>query len=597
MEINNVHIYMASEIWLVISEEFFTKNYTIHDQRRGDGYAGAAILFKNNITFKPIELPEFSVINAVAAETTNLPLNITFVSVYVPAKKKEVPEAAVRKDLLTLLGIVKTFRYCVLGGDFNAFNNVWGSAYNDVRGLLLAEELESFCMLNDGSPTRVPTGPSKPNPLDLTWSSSNLFERIDWSVKMESLGSDHLVVSMEIDLAMNSEEITVKAKIDYQAFYDNVNELDLENIDDLSSFILAIEGAKGKAMLRPKTTRNPKFIPKSYWNEEINRLQKLKKAALVKYFRNRTINNLIEYKRLRAVFKRKLKLERTKAWRVWAESLSPTTPVKDIFRKFKMLNNFRVPNRSNAMFHDPDMVDRFLANLCKSDHPSGISMIETSDTELPFSMAELDFVLSLKKDSAPGIDGIKYGDLLKFPEKVREKFLVLLNKVWSSQDIPAGLKRILMVLIPKPGRDPQLLTSHRPIALLSVYLKTINSMIKVRLENLVKERSLIDNQSYGFVKHRSSIDCVNHLLSLINEKLENGKKVMAIFMDLEDAFSNVNLAKLQRIMSRLGIPRQYSNWIVSCYQEREITIDTIGGNSTKSSNEGVPQGDVLRGRS
>lgn len=37
-------------------------------------------------------------------------------------------------------------------------------------------------------------------------------------------------------------------------------------------------------------------------------------------------------------------------------------------------------------------------------------------------------------------------------------------------------------------------------------------------------------------KHRSSIDCVNHLLSVINENLQNGKKVMGIFMDLEDAF-------------------------------------------------------------
>lgn len=112
-------------------------------------------------------------------------------------------------------------------------------------------------------------------------------------------------------------------------------------------------------------------------------------------------------------------------------------------------------------------------------------------------------------------------------------------------------------------------------------------MIKTRLENFIKENGLIDDRSYGFVKHQSSIDCVNHLLSVINENLQNGKRVMAIFMDLEDAFSNVNLHKLQSIMNRLGVPKQYSNWILSCYQERKITVETIGGENTKQSSEGI----------
>lgn len=78
LETKNVHIYMATETWLLPTDLFF------------DGYAGAAILFKNNITYKPLTLPNFEIINAVAAITTNLPQDITFISVYVPAKKKTV---------------------------------------------------------------------------------------------------------------------------------------------------------------------------------------------------------------------------------------------------------------------------------------------------------------------------------------------------------------------------------------------------------------------------------------------------------------------------------------------------------------------------
>lgn len=78
------------------------KNYSFIDDRRQDGYAGAAICLKNNISYKRIDLPTFSVINAVAIETTNLPVNLKVLPVYVPAKKKSISDSEVRKDLLVL---------------------------------------------------------------------------------------------------------------------------------------------------------------------------------------------------------------------------------------------------------------------------------------------------------------------------------------------------------------------------------------------------------------------------------------------------------------------------------------------------------------
>lgn len=185
------------------------------------------------------------------------------------------------------------------------------------------------------------------------------------------------------------------------------------------------------------------------------------------------------------------------------------------------------------------------------------------------------------------MDGIRYGDIAKFPTRIKEKFLDLVNATWASQNIPSELKTILMVLLPKPGRDLQLLNSHRPIALLSVYLKTINSMIKTRLEKFISDNALIDDRSYGFIKHRSSINCINHLLSIIKEKMREGYQVMSVFLDLEDAFSNVNLTKLQQINNRLGIPQQYTTWFINCYQNRGITVEIKPANQMKASRRGM----------
>lgn len=95
----------------------------------------------------------------------------------------------------------------------NAFNYVWGSNYNENRGILLIKE-KSFCLLNDGISTRIPITTSKANPLDLTWTSRNLRERTEWQAEMETLNFDHLVLSIKVELVMNSEAISIKPEIE-----------------------------------------------------------------------------------------------------------------------------------------------------------------------------------------------------------------------------------------------------------------------------------------------------------------------------------------------------------------------------------------------
>lgn len=226
---------------------------------------------------------------------------------------------------------------------------------------------------------------------------------------------------------------------------------------------------------------------------------------MVRYFGTMTTGNWIELKRQNAVFKRTLKREKVKAWKEWAGSLSPRTPIKEIYRKLRMLNNYRIPNQPNLMFQNPEMTKRYMSELCKTNGNITTVVTRSENSEDPFTMNELEAVLSSKKDSAPGKDGIKYGDISKFPEKVKEKFLVVINEVWSHQNIPEVLKKILLVILPKPGRDLKLLKSHRPIALLSVYLKVINSLIKVRLEKWIGENGVLNGNAYGFVKHRSAM--------------------------------------------------------------------------------------------
>lgn len=260
---NNAHICLATEIWLKQNDDFFIRDYRFIDRRRSDGYGGAAIFIKNNIFIKEVDLPEFQLINAVAGETTNLERNVAFVSVYVPAKKKELREDEVRKEINELLEAVTLMDNCIVGGDFNAFNLAWGSSYNEDRGILLMEKMKSFCLLNDGKPTRISTN-KEANPLDLTWTTGNLRERLEWQVEEESLGSDHLVIKIRLEQAMNSEAIKVKPKVDEARFTKNVEEMVVEEICDFQSFIESVERMKEGATTRGQIWKNPKHVPKPY---------------------------------------------------------------------------------------------------------------------------------------------------------------------------------------------------------------------------------------------------------------------------------------------------------------------------------------------
>lgn len=91
----------------------------------------------------------------------------------------------------------------------------------------------------------------------------------------------------------------------------------------------------------------------------------------------------------------------------------------------------------------------------------------------------------------------------------------------------------------------------------------MNSLVKLRLESWIENSQPISSCTYGFIKRRSTNNCINHLL-----------EVMALFANLEDGFNNVNLMKLQWILNAMNIPKQIINWIISSYEHHQINIDT-----------------------
>ena len=76
-------------------------------------------------------------------------------------------------------------------------------------------------------------------------------------------------------------------------------------------------------------------------------------------------------------------------------------------------------------------------------------------------------------DSSAGPDEINYQLLKHLPSSSLLLLLNIFNKIWLSRDFPSDWRKVIVIPIPKPGKDPTNPTNYHPIALTSCICKTM----------------------------------------------------------------------------------------------------------------------------
>ena len=97
-------------------------------------------------------------------------------------------------------------------------------------------------------------------------------------------------------------------------------------------------------------------------------------------------------------------------------------------------------------------------------------------------MAELDAVLAkLKTGTAAGYDNLFPEFLLHLGPGSKRWFTQFLSRVLLESSLPRFWRQAKVIALLKPGKDPTLPASYRPIALLNVSLKTLERLILHRI--------------------------------------------------------------------------------------------------------------------
>lgn len=624
---NKPHVVCIQETWLSSKYKFSLPGYNLFRRDRSDdsGRGGCAILVHQSVSYREIKLPND--IECMAVEVFFAESSLSIVNVYHP---ESTSNGSFFTDILDKLPSA-----AVLCGDFDSHNRLWGSSKTDAKGKILESFLDDsdMVLLNDGSGTRVCNNGTL-SPLDLTIVDSRIAAKCSWSVFYDStFGSDHYPVFLRFqDVPVLIETVSPpRWKFDhvdwdlYSAFCTQTitGNIVSSDINDYNENLVSVVIQSAEACVpvtKPSSSHRP-GVP--WWNKECAIAVKARKRALNRAKHTSDPSDYLQYKSTRAKTKRIIKQTKREFWRSYCSKVNKDVNLSRIWRTVKNMsridNSRTIPtirNSENQILVDPFLkanafVEQVASISNDSNYTEDFRNYKTefekvnytilhhtedflSDLNEPFTIHELTGALSKTKESSPGADRISYTLLKRLPTQCLLLVLQFFNSIWEQQILPTSWKHSVIIPILKPGKDPSLPASYRPIALTSCLCKLMEKMINFRLLWFLESNDLLTPVQSGFRRKRSTMDQIVRLENSIQRAFLNKEYVLSVHLDFEKAYDMLWTNGLLFKLHSLGVRGRMFGWIRSFLQDRTIQVRLHQTFSkTLSISKGTPQGSVL----
>ena len=164
----------------------------------------------------------------------------------------------------------------------------------------------------------------------------------------------------------------------------------------------------------------------------------------------------------------------------------------------------------------------------------------------------INIIKKLKDKKSLGYDSINGKMIKELPPKTIRYITVLMNPILRLSYFPTQWKVAQIILIAKPGKNSESVTSYRPINLLPVLSKVCEKLIIKRLNKILAVKKIIPDHQFGFRSNHSTIEQVNRVTVEIRNAFEKNKYGTSVFLDVAQAFDKVwhdgLLLKLQRFL-------------------------------------------------
>ena len=147
----------------------------------------------------------------------------------------------------------------------------------------------------------------------------------------------------------------------------------------------------------------------------------------------------------------------------------------------------------------------------------------------------MEVISSVPNNKAAGPDGFSIQFFKKCSSKLSPLLLRMLNHSMLNSRLPPTLYKANISLIPKPGRDPNLVSSYRPISLLPIETKILGKVLANRLKEHIC--SIIHPDQSGFMPGRHMYFNLRRLFHVLYT--EHTEEAVVISLDAQRAFDQV----------------------------------------------------------
>lgn len=505
----------------------------------------------------------------------------------------------------------------IVAGDFNYPDITWpltmDQKLTDQATLFQEHFLDSDWHQVVTQATRFRTNQT-PSLLDLVMTNEEeLITNVDY---LPPIGkSDHCIISFHVQYLIDAkaQPLTYKRmfnKIDFEKFIPDLK-IQLQSVDPNESVHVQWDQYKSAILMTldkhaPLTPKKPTKYNRPWINKDIVQLTGKKKILWDAYREDDNDENYENYRQCNNEIVNETRRQRAK---YEANILEGSDKAFYNHLRNCMSSKVGIPpavhdNLGNLVTDPVNIAEAFAQEFFKaySQEPplpndlkvkSG-PLCEEVLSDITFTPAEvLKILQSLKTDSASGPDNIPGLILKECAEVIAPVLACLINKSFSSGELPSDWKHAVVTPIYKKG-DKLNPANYRPISLTSIICKCMERLILNKLKSFLYKGNLIPPQQHGFVEKRSTITNLLYCLDKWSQYFDNHDPLDIFYLDFERAFDKVPHRRLLLKLKHFGIQGALLKWIESYLTGRTFQVKV--GNSLSSRFDvlsGVPQGAVL----
>lgn len=611
--IEKIDICLVSETHFTNESYIRFKGYkTYHTTHPdNDSKGGSAVIIRDSIThYQEIEF-KTRIIQATSVNIKTKNYEIIVTAIYCP------PRHTIKKEQYIEFLETQGHRF-IIGGDFNAKHTHWGSRLITTKGkeLFNAAKQTKCEILSTGKPTYWPTDPNKiPDLIDffITRNISVNYLLVEEAWDMNSDHSPILLTLSDSVIQKQTPPSIVNRQTDWQSFQIMLEEqinlsVRLKTKEELDKEVEILVNCIQQAAwdntpnltIRTKGNNYPKEI-----REQIREKRKLRR----RWHQTRAPQDKTRLNNATQQLKRDIQNIKNNAISEYLNEL--TNDKSTDYSLWKATKGLKRPIIQNPPIKNEDgswarnnqqKANRFAQHLANTftanEGEEQLEQMMQNQDNLEIAFTTPKEITKMIKENinpkkAPGFDLIT-GEILKhLPKKAIVKLTHIINAAFRLKHVPSLWKIAEVIMIPKPGKPPNAVSSYRPISLLPVISKLFEKILLKRLSPILEERKLIPSHQFGFRESHSTIDQIHRITDVIEKSLEGKKVCSSVFLDVAQAFDKVWHEGLKYKLYKL-LPRQYASLLDSYISDRAFRIKQEDAYSDlKEINAGVPQGSVL----